>query len=203
MATNSRKPLEWKRLDMAQRVHSVEDEAVAVEAVDPATLLAENQSLRDRLQRALADAENTRRRAERSLDEMRQYATTNFAREMLSVEDNLRRAIDSAERNPVKSVEDAALLEGVRSTERMLMQALARFGVQTIEAAGAPFDPALHEAVLEVDDPERQPGTVAEVLEDGYTIHGRLLRPARVAVVKRRTEAAPADNAEAHRNHQP
>jgi molecular chaperone GrpE len=189
---------------MAQRVHSVEDEAVAVEAVDLATLLAENQSLRDRLQRALADAENTRRRAERSLDEMRQYATANFAREMLSVEDNLWRAIDSADRNPAKSVEDAALLEGVRSTERMLMQALARFGVQKIEAAGAPFDPALHEAVLEVDDPERQPGTVAEVLEDGYTIHGRLLRPARVAVVKRRTEAPPINGEEARpRNHQP
>jgi molecular chaperone GrpE len=189
---------------MPQRVHSVEDEAVAVEAVDPATLLTENQSLRDRLQRALADAENTRRRAERSLDEMRQYATANFAREMLSIEDNLRRAIGSAERNPAKSVEDAALLEGVRSTERMLMQALARFGVQKIEAAGAPFDPTLHEAVLEVDDPERQPGMVAEVLEDGYTIHGRLLRPARVAVVKRRTEAPPINGEEIrHRSQEP
>lgn len=188
---------------MAQRMHSVDDEAVAVEAVDPATLLAENQSLRDRLMRALAEAENTRRRTERSLDEMRQYAVANFAREMLSVVDNLRRAIDAAERRPVKSVEDAALLEGVRSTERMLMQALERFGVQKIEALGAPFDPALHEAVLEVDDAEREPGTVAQVIEDGYTIHGRLLRPARVAVVKRRAETAPADSAEAHRNHQP
>jgi molecular chaperone GrpE len=188
---------------MAQRMHSVDDEAVAVEAVDPATLLAENQSLRDRLMRALAEAENTRRRTERSLDEMRQYAVADFAREMLSVVDNLRRAIDAAERRPVKSVEDAALLEGVRSTERMLMQALERFGVQKIEALGAPFDPALHEAVLEVDDPEREPGMVAQVIEDGYTIHGRLLRPVRVAVVKRRTEAAPADSVQVHRNHQP
>jgi molecular chaperone GrpE len=188
---------------MAQRMHSVDDELVAVEAVDPATLLAENQSLRDRLMRALAEVENTRRRAERSLDEMRQYAVADLAREMLSVADNLRRAIDTAARNPVKSVEDAALLEGVRSTERMLTQALERFGVRKIEALGAPFDPALHEAVLEVDDPEREPGTVAQVIEDGYLIHGRLLRPARVAVVKRRTEAAPADSAEAHRNHQP
>lgn len=188
---------------MAQRMHSVDDEAVAVEAVDPATLLAENQSLRDRLMRALAEAENTRRRTERSLDEMRQYAIADFAREILTVVDNLRRAIDAAERRPVKSVEDAALLEGVRSTERMLMQALERFGVQKIEALGAPFDPALHEAVLEVDDPEREPGMVAQVIEDGYTIHGRLLRPARVAVVKRRTEAAPDDSAHAHRNRQP
>jgi molecular chaperone GrpE len=188
---------------MAQRMHSVDDEAVAVEAVDPATLLAENQSLRDRLMRALAEAENTRRRTERSLDEMRQYAVAGFAREMLSVTDNLRRAIDAAERRPVKSVEDAALLEGVRSTERMLMQALERFGVQKIEALGAPFDPALHEAVLEVDDPEREPGMVAQVIEDGYTIHGRLLRPARVAVVKRRTEAAAGESKEPQPHQQP
>lgn len=179
---------------MPQRMHTIEDEAVAVEAIDPATLLAENQSLRDRLKRALADAENARRRADRSLDEMRQYAAANFAREMLGVVDNLRRAIDAAERNPVKSVEDAALLEGVRSTERMLMHALERFGVRRIEALNTPFDPALHEAVMEIDDPERGPGMVAEVLEEGYTIHDRLLRPARVAVVKRRPSAPPPDD---------
>jgi molecular chaperone GrpE len=188
---------------MAQGVHHAEDERVATEAVDPATLLAENQSLRDRLMRALADAENTRRRAERSLDEMRQYSIANFAREMLSVVDNLRRAIDTAERNPVKSVEDAALLEGVRSTERMLTQALERFGVRKIEALGVPFDPALHEAVMEIDDPKREPGTVGEVIEDGYMIHDRLLRPARVAVVKRRAEALAPDNETQMHNHQP
>ena len=179
---------------MAQGVHHAEDERIATEAVDPATLLAENQSLRDRLMRALADAENTRRRAERSLDEVRQYAIGNFAREMLSVVDNLRRAIVTAERNPVKSVEDAALLEGVRSTERMLTQALERFGVRKIEALGVPFDPALHEAVMEIDDPKREPGTVREVIEDGYMIHDRLLRPARVAVVKRAAEAPAPDD---------
>jgi molecular chaperone GrpE len=188
---------------MAQGVHHAEDERVATEAVDPATLLAENQSLRDRLMRALADAENTRRRAERSLDEMRQYSIANFAREMLSAVDNLRRAIDTAERNPVKSVEVAALLEGVRSTERMLTQALERFGVRKIEALGVPFDPALHEAVMEIDDPKREPGTVGEVIEDGYMIHDRLLRPARVAVVKRRPEAPAPDNETQLHNHQP
>jgi molecular chaperone GrpE len=176
-------------MNMAQRVHHAEDERVATEAVDPATLLAENQSLRDRLMRALAEAENTRRRAERSLDEMRQYATANFAREMLTIVDNLRRAISAAEE--AQSGEQAALLEGVRSTERMLTQTLERFGVRRIEALGAKFDPALHEAVLEIDDPEREPGTVAQVIEDGYTIYDRLLRPARVAVVKRH---APSSN---------
>jgi len=187
---------------MPQRMHSIEDEAVATEAVDPATLLAENQSLRDRLMRALADAENTRRRAERSLDEMRQYAIAGFAREMLAVVDNLRRAIEAAERTPVKSVEDAALLEGVRSTERMMMQVLERFGVRKIDALGAPFNPELHEAVTEIDYPEREPGTIAEVLEDGYTLHDRLLRPARVAVVKRQSQAPPRDSEEPRRRNQ-
>jgi molecular chaperone GrpE len=178
---------------MAQRVHHAEDERVAVEAVDPATLLAENQPLRDRLMRALADAENTRRRAERSLDDVRQYAVTGFAREMLSVVDNLRRAIAAAGEHPVETACDAALLEGVRSTERTLTQSLERFGFRRIEALGAPFDPALHEAALEVDDPARGPGTVAAVIEDGYMIHDRLLRPARVAVVKRRMDASAGD----------
>jgi molecular chaperone GrpE len=188
---------------MPQRMHSTEDEAVAVEAVDVGTLLAENQSLRDRLLRALADAENIRRRAERSADEARQYAVASFAREMLSVVDNLRRAIAASESRPAESSSDAGLLEGVRSTERMLMQALERFGVSKIDALGKPFDPSLHEAVTEINDPERPPGTVAQVLEDGYTIHDRLLRPARVAVVKRRAESPFPDDEMQRRNYQP
>jgi molecular chaperone GrpE len=184
-------------------MHSTEDEVVAVEAVDLGTLLAENQSLRDRLLRALADAENTRRRAERFADDARQYAIANFAREMLSVADNLRRAIAAAESRPAGSNSDAGLLEGVRSTERMLMQALERFGVSKMDALGKPFEPSLHEAVMEIDDPERPPGTVAEVLEDGYTIYDRLLRPARVAVVKQRAESPSLDDDMQRRNHQP
>jgi hypothetical protein len=98
-----------------------------------------------------------------------------------------------------ETVEDGALLKGVRATERTLMHALERFGVRKIEALGAPFDPALHEAVMEVDDGSYPPGSVARVLEDGYMIHDRLLRAARVAVAKRRSneshlpdEATPA-----------
>jgi molecular chaperone GrpE len=85
----------------------------------------------------------------------------------------------------------------------MLTQALERFGVRKIEALGVPFDPALHEAVMEIDDPKREPGTVGEVIEDGYMIHDRLLRPARVAVVKRRPEAPAPDNETQLHNHQP
>jgi molecular chaperone GrpE len=183
---------------MPHRTHSDLDEAVAREAVDPATLIAENASLRDRLLRALADAENTRRRAERAAEEARQYAISDFARELLAVADNLQRTIAAAELHTPETVEDAALIEGVRATERALMHTLERFGIRKIEALGAPFDPNLHEAVMEVDDPEHEPGTVVRVVEDGYTIHDRLLRPARVFVAKRRADAPTPSDVQAH-----
>jgi molecular chaperone GrpE len=169
--------------------HSNVDEAVATEAVDVATLVAENASLRDRLLRALADAENTRRRAERAAEEARKYAIADFARELLAVADNLQRTIAAASRTP-ETVEDQALIEGVRATERLLEHTLSRFGVQKIDALGKPFDPTLHEAVMEVDDASQPPGTVVRVAEDGYTIHDRLLRPARVFVAIRNPKAA-------------
>jgi molecular chaperone GrpE len=153
-------------------------------------LAAENASLRDRMLRALADAENTRRRAERSAQEAGRYAVADFARELLTIADNLQRTLAAAEGSARGGGEDAALIEGVRATQRMLMQTLGRFGVRKIEALGAPFDPALHEAVFEVEDESHPAGTVVNVLEDGYTIHDRLLRAARVGVSKRRAEAA-------------
>ena len=163
--------------------HSNVDEAVAQEAVDVATLIAENASLRDRLLRALADAENIRRRAERTAEEARQYATSDFARELLMVADNLKRTIAAAAERP-ETVEDDILIEGVRATERLLEQTLSRFGVRKIDALGKRFNPSLHEAVMEADDTSQPPGTVVRVVEDGYTIHDRLLRPARVVVAR-------------------
>jgi molecular chaperone GrpE len=179
--------------------HSNVDEAVAQEAVDVATLIAENASLRDRLLRALADAENIRRRAERTAEEARQYAISDFARELLMVADNLERTIAAAAER-TETVEDDALIEGVRATKRLLEQTLSHFGVRKIEALGKRFDPSLHEAVMEADDPSQPPGTVVRVLEDGYTIHDRLLRPARVVVARRglkKTAASQSKPAEA------
>jgi molecular chaperone GrpE len=152
-------------------------------------LRAENAAVRDRLLRALAETENTRRQAERSAEDARQYGIASFARELLPVVDNLRRAVEAAERHRRDTPEDSALIDGVRATEQLLMNALARFGVRRIEAQGQPFDPALHEAMMEVDDPNAPPGSVVRVLEDGYTLHDRLLRPARVVVNRRSAEA--------------
>jgi molecular chaperone GrpE len=172
--------------------HNTSNKARAAEqSVGADDLAAENASLRDRMLRALADAENVRRRAERTALDASRYAIADFARAILEVADNLQRTLAAAENASPNTVGDAGLIEGVRATQRMLTQALERFDVRKIEALGQPFDPALHEAVMEVDDPSHPPGTVVRVVEDGYTIHDRLLRAARVAVSKRRAEAEP------------
>jgi molecular chaperone GrpE len=157
---------------------------------DVVELQAENQSLRDRLLRALAEAENTRRRADRAAGDARRNALAEFARELLAVADNLRRAIAAAE-GPAEAG-DATLREGVRATERMLEVGFERFGIHRIEALGQKFDPQRHEAVMEVADTEHEPGTVLRVAEDGYMIGDRLLRPARVVVAKRPSDQQPA-----------
>jgi len=181
------------RQESRMPVNATDRAAPSIEQTsDLEALQAENADLRDRLLRALADGENTRRRGERMAQDARQYAIADFARELLDVADNLRRAIAAAEQQGGENAPESQLLDGIKATERILMATLERFGVRRIEALGTRFDPALHEAVMEVDDPEHEPGTVVQVLEDGYTIHDRLLRPARVAVAKRRAQVSPA-----------
>jgi molecular chaperone GrpE len=163
--------------------HSTEDEAVATDAVDMATLLSENASLRDRLLRALAEVENTRRQTDRRVDDTRKFAIAEFARELLPVMDNLQRVIDASGR--AADHDNSALVQGTEATLRLFVQTLGRFGVNKIDALGRRFDPALHEAIIEADDPSQPPGTVIRVVEDGYMINERLLRPARVVVAKK------------------
>jgi molecular chaperone GrpE len=146
-------------------------------------LTAEVASLRDRLTRALAEIENTRRQGERRTQDAQQYAITNFARELLPVVDNLRRALDAARPDETRN-QNNGLIEGVAATDRALTQILNRFGVKEVSALDEPFDPMKHEAVMETDETEQPPGRVVQVLEDGYTLHDRLLRPARVVVAK-------------------
>jgi len=162
----------------------------ARDAPDITALQAENASLQDRLLRALAEAENVRRRADRTAQDARNFAVADLSRELLTVVDNLRRAIAAAGDPAVDSSGSASLLEGIKAIERSLMAMLGRFGVRQIEAGGTPFDPLRHEAIMEVDDPERAPGAVVDVMEEGYTIHDRLLRPARVSVTRSRSAAA-------------
>jgi molecular chaperone GrpE len=164
--------------------------------VDTAALQAENESLRDRMLRALAEVENTQRRAERAQRDAHQFAISDFARELLPVIDNLQRTIAAAERRAPEAAEDAALIEGVRAIQQLLLHIFRQFGIDRVDAQGRPFDPSLHEAMMEEVGGE-PPGTVVRVLEDGYTLNDRLLRPARVAVAPQRgAESTSAETGE-------
>lgn len=153
---------------------------------------AEAADLKDRLLRALADMENLRRRAQKDREDAQKYAVSSFARDMLPVADNLRRAIASIpeDGNP-ESGAMASFVEGVALTEKELLATLERHGISKIEpAAGEKFDPQVHEAMFEAPVPGAESGTVFQVLETGYMIHDRLLRPAKVGVARAAPEAA-------------
>jgi molecular chaperone GrpE len=162
-----------------------------------AQLKTENAELKDRMLRALADAENTRRRAERERDESRQYAVTSFARDMLNVADNLNRALQSIpdEARAQAGAQVKAVLDGVEATERQMLAILERHGVRKTETAGAKFDPHLHQAIAEVPSEGRPPGTIVSVVQTGYVIADRLLRPAMVTVAARDQSPATDDSA--------
>lgn len=146
--------------------------------------------LRDRLLRAHAEMENLRRRTERETQDAKRYANASFARDLLGVADNLRRAIDAAaigeEIEAATEIDPAltALLEGVQLTERELMKALEKNGVTRLDPKGQIFDPHRHEAVFEAPDPSVPNGTVVQVMQDGYLIGDRILRPAMVGVAR-------------------
>lgn len=152
----------------------------------PAPTAEEMEELKDRLLRSLADGENLRRRTARELEDARNYAMTGFARDLLEVADNLSRALASvpaealAESEPLRS-----LVTGVEMTERSLLAVFERHRVKkVVPSRGDRFDHNLHHAMFEVATDELPPGTVAEVLQPGYVIADRLLRPALVGVVK-------------------
>jgi molecular chaperone GrpE len=148
--------------------------------------------LKDQLLRALAEAENVRRRAQREREDAAKYAITNFARDVLQVSDNLHRALEAI---PAAALaEDEALKnlhEGVSATERQLDAALERQQVKRIWPMGEKFDANLHQAMFEVQTADQAPGTVVQVMQAGYLIHDRLLRPALVGVAKQPAGDAP------------
>jgi molecular chaperone GrpE len=164
---------------------AAETEAAAP-APPTAELVREAADLKDRLLRSLAEMENLRRRTDRQVDDARVYAIANFARDILGVADNMRRALDAVTPELRESADTAvkSLIEGVELTERELLRVLEKHGVKKLEPLGNKFDPNLHQAMYEVPDPSVPAGTVAQVVQAGYTIGDRVLRPALVAVTK-------------------
>ena len=151
------------------------------------TLRAEAADLRDRLLRALAETENTRRRAEREKQDASQYAVTKFARDMLQIADNFARALAAAPADLRASADPQikAVLEGVEATERQLLQTMERHGVAVIDTSDGKFDPNLHQAIAEVPGGDKPAGSIVDVVQSGYKIGDRLLRPAMVTVARR------------------
>jgi molecular chaperone GrpE len=165
------------------------DEATAAEAeadlgARVAALEAEVADCKDRVLRALAEQENSRRRAERERQDAIRFAAAGLARDLLATADNLRRAIESVPNEKAADETVQRLLAGIVATERALLDAFEKHGIRRVDALGQRFDPDRHEAVFEVADAASPPGTVAEVLQPGYLHHDRLLRPAKVGVAK-------------------
>ncbi|MGE3246486.1 MAG: nucleotide exchange factor GrpE [Beijerinckiaceae bacterium] len=158
-------------------------------------LNAENADLKDRMLRTLAEMENLRRRTEKEVGDAKLYGVANMARDMLVFADNLRRAIDSLPEE-LRNAEGAAkaFVEGIEVTERDFQSRLNRHGVRRLEPKGQKFDPNMHEALFEVPDPSVPNGTVVQVVEDGYSIGERCLRPAKVGVARGGSKEAPAAN---------
>ena len=161
---------------------AVPDEPEAAPEPSPEQEAAE---MKDRLLRALADVENTRRRAKRDVEDARKYAASNFAKDLLNVSDNLRRALDTVSEE-TREGDDIVknLVLGIEMVEKELLTAFERQGVSKVDPLGEPFDHNFHQAMYEKPDTEYPNGTVAEVMQPGYVMHDRLLRPAMVAVAK-------------------
>jgi molecular chaperone GrpE len=149
-----------------------------------AALEAELAEAQDKLLRALAETENTRRRAQRERADTEKYAISRFAEGLLSVADNLHRALDSLPEAEAKDDRTKSLLAGVAATERELLAAFERHGLKRIDPTGERFDHNFHQAVFEMENTGRPAGTVVELLQPGYVLHDRLLRPAMVGVAK-------------------
>jgi molecular chaperone GrpE len=147
-------------------------------------LEAELAEYKDRLLRALAETENVRRRAQREREDASKYAIAGFAKDLLSAADNLRRALESLPESEAKDERTRSLLAGVAATERELLGVFERYGIKRIDPRGEAFDHNFHQAIFEAERPDQPSGSVVEVLQPGYVLHDRLLRPAMVGVAK-------------------
>lgn len=151
-----------------------------------AELRTENADLRDKLLRAVAEMENLRKRTEREIADTRSYAIAGFARDMLTATDSLSRALMvlPAEARDSSDATTKSLIDGIEMTEREMQRLLAKHGVKPIEAEGQKFDPHKHQAMFEVPDPSKPEGTVVQVVQTGFAIGDRVLRPAMVGIAK-------------------
>ena len=159
-----------------------DDENSVTKTEEYQKLIEENAKLKNEFLRAYADAENTKKRCAQEIEKNSKYAISSFAKDLLSVADNLHRAIDSAAQTP--STECETLLKGVEMTEAELTKVFNKFGIQKMNIIGTHFDPNFHQVIQEVEDKEKPAGTIIAELQTGYMINDRILREAMVVVTK-------------------
>ena len=180
--------------DLESAAETAPPEATAAPSPREVELEAEVLKLKDQLLRAVAETENVRRRLEQQAEDRGKYAVGNFAKDILQVADNLRRALESIPAEARASDAMAhKLAEGVELTERTFLSTLERYGIKRIESLGQRFDPHQHQAMMEIEDPTKPAGTVVLEMQAGYTIHDRLLREATVGVSKGGPKPHPGD----------
>ena len=185
-----------ERAAAAELEAEVEVEAAPLE-ISTAALQAEVAALKDQLLRALAETENLRRRSQREREDVLKYAAVPFMRDLIGVVDNLRRAMDSVSPEALEADEHLkTLMAGLEMTEKELATVFERHHIVKIDPLGERLDPHSHEAMFEVPDPESPSGTVVQVVQAGYRLHDRLLRPARVGVAKGGPAPAPKPQAQ-------
>lgn len=184
-----------------QETHEAQDNAADEQnAASPIEALeAENAKLKDRLLRAVAEMENLRKRTERDVKDARSYAMANFARDMLTATDNLSRALLTMSDESKAEADGAfkSLIEGVEMTEREMHRLLEKNGITKLEPKGEKFDPNFHQAMFEIPNSDVADNTVMEVVQAGYVIGERVLRPAMVGVAKGGPKVAPVPNGDA------
>lgn len=162
-----------------------EEEEVIDSSQEIEKLKAENLSLKNEFLRAYADAENTKKRCAQEIEKNTKYAISSFAKDLLTVADNLHRAIEALpEAEKAKCEEAKNLLKGVELTEAELMKVFKKFGIQKVESLGKVFDPNYQRVIQEVEDKEKPAGTIIAELQTGYMINDRILREAMVVVTK-------------------
>ncbi|HMA50199.1 MAG TPA: nucleotide exchange factor GrpE [Magnetospirillaceae bacterium] len=171
--------------DNAAADQAAAESAAAEPTPREAELQLELAGVTEKLLRAMAETENVRRRLEQAAEDRGKYAVAGFAKDLLPVADNLRRALESIPADAKESDPLAAkLIEGVELTERALLSALERHGVKKVESVGQLLNPHLHQAMMEVEDPNHTAGTIVLEMQAGYTLNGRLIREAMVGVAK-------------------
>lgn len=154
-----------------------------------AVLEQELAQAKDQLLRVLAESDNVRKRLTRERDDTRKFAVADFARDMLVFADNFRRALESIPADlKAADARIAAVIEGIHAMEKELVQSFGKHGIKKIDPVGEPFNPNFHEVMFETPAPDAAPGTVVHLIEPGYMLHDRLLRPARVGIAQNGTE---------------